>query len=241
MEKTIQITLSQLEALLRKQRESCGMCDSVDAATHWEILNAPLPDLSNLKEVKRITWHHKEMSIKEVTTEKENDLEKFDIVGANAKQDEFGNVTAEFVLQERETYGASDNATSTVPCDAPFNKSNSVEASFHEVRRWAKFEFEQQFHFEKNDALKWMVWKMAYHRGFRQAEMYHQIYKQPVKKASCTHDPNTCQVVFCGWPHKCDEGELLNTEQGVQECDASKAQSTGEPLANNTTEGKVTE
>jgi hypothetical protein len=52
MEKTIQITLSELQALLEKQKENCAKIfgQSISKSTYDRILNAPLPDLSHLKE-----------------------------------------------------------------------------------------------------------------------------------------------------------------------------------------------
>jgi hypothetical protein len=61
MEKTIQITLSQLEALLKEQREICydeaeivyetlGSNTPEPVVSKRSILNAPTPDLSHLKE-----------------------------------------------------------------------------------------------------------------------------------------------------------------------------------------------
>lgn len=63
MEKTIQITLSQLEALLKEQRVNCydeseviyetlGSNTPEPVVSKRAILNAPTPDLSHLKEVK---------------------------------------------------------------------------------------------------------------------------------------------------------------------------------------------
>lgn len=32
----------------------------------------------------------------------------------------------------------------------------------------------------------------------------------------CTRDPNTCQVAFCGWPHKCDEDSASSSSLGIE-------------------------
>jgi hypothetical protein len=49
MEKTIQITLSELQALLKEQKELCARAYLENFKNHG-ILNAPLPDLSHLLE-----------------------------------------------------------------------------------------------------------------------------------------------------------------------------------------------
>jgi hypothetical protein len=50
----------------------------------------------------------------------------------------------------------------------------------------------------------------------------------------CTHDPNTCQVPFCGWPHRCNEGAgeaeteyLLSTEKNRDALKESMSQLEG--------------
>jgi hypothetical protein len=60
MEKTIQITLSELQALLKEQKELCARAYLENFKNHG-ILNAPLPDLSNLKEVKNDVTNDKGM------------------------------------------------------------------------------------------------------------------------------------------------------------------------------------
>jgi hypothetical protein len=58
-EKTIQITLSQLEALLYEQRKECAKI--AEYYETWQLLNAPTPDLSHLKEVKNDVTNDKGM------------------------------------------------------------------------------------------------------------------------------------------------------------------------------------
>jgi hypothetical protein len=51
----IQITLTELQALLRTQRENCATSAYHNPGSLNYILNAPTPDLSHLKEVEDVT------------------------------------------------------------------------------------------------------------------------------------------------------------------------------------------
>lgn len=44
------------------------------------------------------------------------------------------------------------------------------------------------------------------------------MHEQPV----CTHDPNTCQVSFCGWPHRCDEYTPPSNDEEYHDINADK-------------------
>jgi hypothetical protein len=50
MEKKITITLIGLEELLKEQRYICGDVQKVSIEAQWDVINAPTPDISHLKE-----------------------------------------------------------------------------------------------------------------------------------------------------------------------------------------------
>jgi hypothetical protein len=97
---------------------------------------------------------------------------------------------------------------------------NMDKNSYGLIKIWKYLEEHVFSQFKETDEVK-TNWELEAKRAWRKIEIY---------KDEADRYKNHEVMMFL---KKHLKPEMLNTEQGVQECDASKAQSMGEPMAQN--------
>lgn len=256
MEKTY--TESELQALLKdvenvhpyKQK---GNIDSYGAYSEgWSDACEELND--------KILSHLKEKENDLVVNEPERGIT---IVSSKVAKEGIEKARAEFIIEVDDV--TIDKATSTVPCVTPLYGSKSIEQVVEQFHEWQVETFKNATPISKLKHLEQEVIELiieltdsadeekikseyadcfallfgsARARGYTMQDIADFLLaKLEVNKRRKWGKPDENGVVN----HIKSDAPLPTVEQSVQECDASKATSTGEPLAPNTTEGKVTE
>lgn len=130
----------------------------------------------------------------------------------------------ELSIQKKEDLLASDNNTSEVPCVTPLYNNNSIEQLFDKIEKsGVKITFGIQPH---------QIKRIEEEKGLN-PDMRFSTYFWEMRGKEFGWHPFTLALHYFE--------SLLNNVQNVQECDATTAQSTDEPMAQNNIKKELTE